>query len=204
MTSDPPEANEAPTDLPPAPSKPPESGCLYVLGGASFIPLIGVPFGFFAFFAGLFTWRKGGWKLSLIGVGGILVTALLYGGLFYFGFVQRGGIYDGLRARMAQQQLNDLVKSVEFYKVQYGSYPTRLENLNPFLEDSPTSIYDMTRIGINVAQRLYYYELDPAEETYYLFAVGADDTPFTSDDILPTISAQENSNVGYRARPIRK
>src|SRR5215469_1981759 len=75
----------------------------YVLAGMSFIPLIGVVFGLIAIGRGIFTGRKGGKLLALIGAGGICFTIILYGSLFYFGFVQRGGIYDVLRAACPEQ-----------------------------------------------------------------------------------------------------
>jgi len=66
----------------------------YVVGGMSFIPLIGVLFGFAAIAWGLATKKLGGKRLAAIGGAGIAFTLVLYGALFYFGFAQRGGIYD--------------------------------------------------------------------------------------------------------------
>jgi hypothetical protein len=96
-------------------------GFPFVIGGLSFIPLLGIPFGIAALIWGLTTKKIGGKKLALLGGAGILVTLALYGSLFYFGFAKRGGIYDELRARLAQNSLNTLVQAVEFYKVQHGS-----------------------------------------------------------------------------------
>src|SRR5437899_13089066 len=88
----------------------------FVLGGISFIPMLGIAFGITAIVWGLVTRKHGGKKLAAIGAGGILLTAITYGSLFYFGFVQRGGIYDDLRRRLAQTELNSLVQSIEYYK----------------------------------------------------------------------------------------
>ena len=96
-------------------SRPPVGG--YILAGVSFIPLIGVLFGLVAIIWGLATRRRGGLRVALIGAAGICFTIFIYSALFYFGFFQRGGLYDGLRTRMAQDSLNELVKSVEFYKL---------------------------------------------------------------------------------------
>src|SRR5471030_1682346 len=101
----------------------------FVVGGLSFIPMLGVLFGLVAIVWGLIARKRGGAKLALVGAAGIGFSIVLYGGLFYFGFVQRGGIYDDLRARMAQNNLNALVQSVEFYKLNHGEYPDSLQIL---------------------------------------------------------------------------
>src|SRR5947209_6723444 len=89
----------------------------YVIAGLSFIPLIGVIFGLIAIGWGVATRKAGRRNLVLLGSGGITFTLVLYGGLFYFGFVQRGGVYDHLRVQLAQSQLNALVPAVEFCKL---------------------------------------------------------------------------------------
>ncbi len=66
----------------------------YVVGVISFIPGIGILFGFIAIIWGIVTKKLGGRKLVIIGSCGIGLSVILYGTLFYFGFVQRGGIYD--------------------------------------------------------------------------------------------------------------
>ena len=107
-------------------------GCVgYALGGASFIPLVGVPIGLLAILFGWIKWKAGGWKVALLGGTGILFSVVLYSALFYFGFVQRGGVYDNLRVQMAQQIMTDLIKDLELYKVQKGVYPADLKELHP-------------------------------------------------------------------------
>ena len=49
----------------------------FVLGGLSFIPLIGVLFGLLAIGWGLINRRRGGKKIALIGAGGIAFTIIL-------------------------------------------------------------------------------------------------------------------------------
>ena len=74
-------------------------GFAYVLGGLSFIPALGVVFGASAITWGLVTRKQGGRRLACIGAAGIACTVVMYGALFYFGFMQRGGVYDDLRLR---------------------------------------------------------------------------------------------------------
>src|ERR1700735_5579716 len=105
--------------LPPANERRAKIGSTaYVIGGLSFIPMIGVPFGIAAIVWGIVSGKAGRLKVALLGGSGIVVSIVLYGGLFYFGYAQRGGIYDRLRGQLAQQQLYTLVQAVEFYRLQ--------------------------------------------------------------------------------------
>jgi hypothetical protein len=168
----------------------------FVVGGLSFIPLLGVLFGVVAIVWALATKRAGRGKLALIGLGGIGFTFVVYGALFYVGFAQRGGVYDDLRAELARSGLNTLVESVEFYRVQYGYYPESLEKLRSSLpKQSIVLINDPTDIEFGKTSRLFYYQrVDDGH--YYLRGVGRDGIPFTPDDILPQITATPGSRIG--------
>ena len=102
----------------------------YVLAAVSFIPLIGLLFGIAALVLSILGWRKRGAKIvALIASLGMLCTVALYGALFYFGFVQRGGVYDELRQQLTVNTLSTLVSEIEFYRLQHGAYPESLEQL---------------------------------------------------------------------------
>src|SRR3954467_5939142 len=120
---------------PDAPQSPPLGALPFVLAGLSFLPLLGVPFGLVAIILGLLKIQQGGWKVVIIGCSGIAFTVVLYGALFYFGFVQRGGIYDDLRTQMARGNLDNVVQAVEVYKLQHGSYPDSLKTLHESLPE---------------------------------------------------------------------
>lgn len=174
-----------------------ESRFPYVIAGLSYIPLIGILFGIIAAVWGITTSQKGAKKVALIGLGGIAFTLLIYGGLFYFGFVKRGGTYDRLRHEMAQTMLTSLVQTIEFYKLQHGNYPATLEELKKSLDKNQlVSVYDPTQIHIGDKTPYFYYQLSGDGSTYYLFGVGADGKPFTADDIFPQVSISQN--VGLR------
>lgn len=168
----------------------------YVVGVMSFIPLIGVLFGLVAIVWGLATKKTGGKMLALIGGGGIAFTVVLYSSLFYFGFVQRGGVYDDLRAKLSKSMITSLVQAIEFYKTQNGHYPDSLETLRESLpENSIVFVFDPTNIKMGGESRYYHYELkDPSH--YYLLGVGPDEKPYTSDDVLPDIEVKPNSGIG--------
>ena len=115
----------------------------YVLGGLSFIPAIGVVFGISAVTWGLVTRKSGGRRVACIGFAGIAFTVILYTALFYFGFVQRGGVYDDLRSKMSQSTLSSVVPVIEMYKLQSGHYPESMAALKDSIpKDSPVFLFD--------------------------------------------------------------
>lgn len=168
----------------------------YVVGGMSFIPGVGVIFGTIAIIWGLVTNKLGGKKLAIIGTCGIGFSALLYGSLLYFGFVQRGGIYDDLRAQLSKNTITSLVRAIEMYETQNGQYPESLEVLRKSLpEDSTVFVHDPAHMQMGGGSRYYHYELKN-QSHYYLLGVGPDEKPYTSDDILPDIQIKENEGIG--------
>ncbi len=145
---------------------------------------------------GLVTERQGGKRLAVVGVCGLAFNLAIYAGLFYFGFVKRGGVYDDLRRKLAISQLNSLIPIIELYKTEHGSYPDSLETLRKSLpRNLPFSIYDPTDMSFGKAHRQFYYELaDP--DHYYLIGTGSDGKPFTADDVHPSITVTAESRVG--------
>ena len=169
----------------------------YVLAAISFIPLIGLLFGIAALVLSILGWRKRGAKIvALIASLGMLCTIVLYGALFYFGFVQRGGVYDELRQQLAVNTLSTLVSEIEFYRLQHGAYPELLEQLQEAQPNKPIFIVDTSSTPFSAEPfRLFYYERS-GDVHYYLRSVGNDGKAFTADDILPNIEQTENSKIG--------
>ena len=168
----------------------------FVVGGLSFIPLVGVLFGIVAIAWGLLTKKSDGKKLAIIGACGIAFTVILYSSLFYFGFVKRGGIYDDLRVQLAESTLDQVVQAIEFYKMQNGNYPDSLKILKDSLPaNSMIFVHDATDIKMGGESRYYHYELI-GEDHYYLLGVGPDGRAFTPDDILPKMQPGQNSKIG--------
>ena len=169
---------------------------VYVIAGASFIPLCGVLFGIVAIVWGFFNVDRGGKKVMLVGLAGILFTFILYGALYYIGEVQRGGVADEARAQFAEAKLLDLIESIEHFKRQNGRYPHSLQEMQSQSE-YPMSIQDPMDIR---GSRPFHYELDPFGEFYYLLSAGIDGLPYTQDDILPGVSREQQENIGYRVK----
>lgn len=171
----------------------------YVVGGLSYIPLVGVIFGVSSIIWGLTTKRAGGKKLSWIGLGGIVFTIVLYGSLAYFGSM-KDGPWGSLRKRMAVDGVSSLIQSIEYYKVRHGSYPESLESLGAGLpRGSLFMVVDPMAADREGNQRLFYYELVD-EGHYHLFGVGYDGAPYTNDDILPDADLIGAGGVGLMPR----
>jgi hypothetical protein len=174
----------------------------FVLAGLSFIPLVGVLFGLISICWGLVTRRAGGKKLALVGAGGIGFSVLLYGGLFYFGFEQRGGIYDQLRTTMAQTSLNSLIKSIEFYRVTNGEYPNSLDDLKQSLPKGSIEaafLIDPRLTVIKGGTQYFYYKKVDANH-YYLRGVGADGSPFSPGALIPQ-APESGAGIGLLTAP---
>lgn len=168
----------------------------YVIAGVSFIPGMGVVFGVIAITWGLVTKKLGGRKLAVIGVCGIGFNVIIYSALFYFGFVQKGGLYDDLRAQLAKTSLISLVQSIEFYKGQNGQYPESLAVLRESLpENSMILMFDPTQVELAAKPRYFHYELS-GESHYYLLGLGPDKIAYTDDDLLPEVEIKKSSRIG--------
>ncbi|MBC7665477.1 MAG: type II secretion system protein G [Caulobacter sp.] len=168
----------------------------YVLGGLSFIPAIGVVFGISAVTWGLVTRKSGGRRVACIGFAGIAFTVILYTALFYFGFVQRGGVYDDLRSKMSQSTLSSVVPVIEMYKLQSGHYPESMAALKGSIpKDSPVFLFDPATMRLGQAPSYFFYQR-VGEDHYYLRGVGPDGLPFTADDIVPQVQVTAGSKIG--------
>lgn len=176
-----------------------------LFGIVSFIPLCGVILGIIAITLSLIGYsstRQRKYFIGLaLGILGIIFTAILYGSLFYFGFVQRGGVYDNLRISMVKEtQLPNTLNALEAYKVRYGKYPEKIEDLTKVSED-PFIYVDqlqmaqiLNNFGKDFDRNFYYEKID--EDKYYLFSRGVDGVSFTEDDIYPEIKG-EMGKIGY-------
>ncbi len=182
-----------------APSARISSGA-YVVAGLSFVPLLGVAFGLAAIIWGLLSSRPGGRTVATMGAAGIAFTVALYGALFYLGFAQRGGLYDDLRAKLAQSNLDASVREIEFYRLSNGNYPDSLEDVKTSAGHSVAAaeLLDPRVMHGQMMPRLFYYKKIDADH-YYLRAVGDDGRPFSPGSLGPEISP--SAKLGLVAAP---
>jgi Type II secretion system (T2SS), protein G len=158
----------------------------YLLGLLCLIPLIGFFVGLVMLILGL-TKYKDKW-FTAIGVLGMLFTIGIYGSMFYFAFKSNAG--KNAFAEFAQMQLNTLVRDIEFYKLEKGKYPDRLEQL--IEGNKMTNIYDP--MYMMNPKPFNYQNLD---SNYTLFSNGVDGIPNTKDDLFPEINGSDSSKIGF-------
>jgi hypothetical protein len=153
----------------------------YNRGWWSLLPLIGGIHGIIMIVNGIFRYKDT--KYALLGLGGILVTVAVYAPLVYKS--RQGTAF----VDMSKMQLNGLVKEIEFYKLQNGTYPDSLEQLD--IKDGFTSIHDPI-LNIKDNDKYNYHKI---RNKYTLFSSGLDQIPNTSDDIYPSLSI-DTSKIG--------
>jgi hypothetical protein len=173
----------------------------FVMGGFSFIPLIGIPFGAIAIAWGLLTKRAGGRLLAQVATAGLSFAMTISAGTYYVAFVQRGGIYDQLRLTVAQRQLNFLVQEIELYRVRNGHYPESLDELPSGVPtEAVYSANDPTDLRPGLSRRSFYYERVGSDH-YLLRSVGFDGTAFTAEDIVPQVDPAALPQCGLLLNP---
>jgi hypothetical protein len=78
---------------------------------------------------------KGDKKVAFLGVGGIAFSVVLYGSLFYCGFVAKTGIFADLKIKLASQIVEKDAGQIALYKLQHGHLPETLADM-PIGRDS--------------------------------------------------------------------
>ena len=156
-----------------------------ILGLVSFIPLVGVLLGILAIIIGVLGISQikkktlGGKRLAraviVLGILGIVFTLVVYGSLYYFGFVSETGPFAELKPKLNQQLITNNVGALELYKKKPGNYPTTLEEA---IED------DFSILPLDAYSRSFYYEAKQAGQSYELRSLGADGQYGTDDDTL--------------------
>jgi hypothetical protein len=159
---------------------------LYGRGWLGLIPLIGAFVGLGLISLGLFKYRDR--KLVFIGIAAILFTVLVYGSLF---------IYinsDSARKQWSSvvpEQLNSLVRDIEFYKIQNGQYPDSLEEL---LQNNKLLLIDDPLSAKAFGQKKKY-NYRKANNHYILFSSGIDRIENTDDDIFPSVDTAKTGLI---------
>ena len=111
----------------------------------------------------------------------MLTASFFIGGLLYSKYSDVG---KAKRVQLARISLNEVMRDVEYYKIQFGVYPDNLEELKSvdrmvFIMD-PLSQKGLFSTRLNY---LHYKRLDSSH--YTLFSAGIDRIPNTDDDVYP-------------------
>ena len=150
----------------------PKSIAGWVFGGLSFIPLFGVLFGIIAIVIGVVKRTRG---QVYLGNAGILFSVLLYGGIFYFGFIAKTGPFADLKAKQVSQLMNMNAGQIALYKGQHGKLPDALGDLG---KPSEKNLFFTTDPW---GTKFKYAKL--GDDHFELTSAGPDGKFGTSDDI---------------------
>jgi hypothetical protein len=163
---------------------------LYWLGLLGFIPAWGAIAGLVLLMLGILRYKDK--LLAFIGVACILYTVGYYSYSVYQ--LRTSDDVDSGFATIAQMQINDLIKDVEFYKIQNGSYPDKLEAIQK--NNSLATIVDPILLWHSSTGDLNY-RYQKIGERYKLYSVGIDRIDNTVDDIYPTLAVTDTTKIGF-------
>jgi len=151
----------------------------YWLGFLGVIPFVGAIVGVILIINGIFKYKN--IALIILGTIGIGFTILVYNIFPSASDMMKDKQTRKAFAEFSKDNLNSLVKEIEFYKIQNGIYPDSLQQIDT--KGSLTNIYDPLLSGQK--NRIFNYHKIGAK--YTLFSSGEDQKPNTADDIYPTI-----------------
>ncbi len=171
---------------------------LYYWGLLCLVPNFGAICGIILIIRGLTEFKDR--KLVLIGIGGLAVTVIFITTFKYE--VEHATVFTDLRTKQAQGGMNSIVKQIEFYKMQNGSYPDSLQQINK--EDMLMSINDPFLGFKDRKLRSYTYNYQNLGNKYTLFSVGPDGLPNTKDDIYPNLKINDASKCGLMINRVSK
>jgi hypothetical protein len=153
----------------------PKSVAGWILGGLSFIPLIGVLFGIIAIIIGAKKKIKG---QIFLGIAGILFTVALYSSLSYFGFAAKTGVFADLKVKLASQVINTDAGQIALYKNQHGKLPEKFSDVETPSQTNMFFTSDPWGTKIKYTPK--------SDGTFELRSAGPDKVFNTSDDISQT------------------
>jgi hypothetical protein len=161
----------------------------YWYGILTIIPIAGLVIGILLLRKGIIIKDR---LLSLIGIFGVIITGLFFVGSLFFSFYSKLG--QAKRVELAQYSLNEVMRDVEFYKVQFGYYPDSLQELK--FVDNRVFIMDPLSQKEVFSKKLEYLRYKRINSSHYtLFSAGIDHIPHTSDDVYPFVPNSSKSGL---------
>jgi thiol-disulfide isomerase/thioredoxin len=166
------------------------------LGLSALIPFLGLPSALFALVLGLQTFRRKGWALVLLALGGFALTA-------WWGqpSLTPSNVLPGAGSRQdarVRKDLHRLVVAIEAFRETKRRLPDDLPEL---AKETGRDYLDLPT-DVSPEPRPYYYHRLGDPRGYLLFSRGHDGEAFTEDDILPELTNEERLHWGYRVRSL--
>lgn len=133
---------------------------------------------------------------AFVAAGGALLN--IVGFVAFTLFVSKDSdIYSQARTLAVQNDLLTLVREIETFREENGTYPPSLSALQQRPAILRTiNIYDQTA-GV-LKPRIYSYEPSADGRTYDLYSVGSDGEAGTPDDLRPVLPDSLAARAGYR------
>jgi hypothetical protein len=103
--------------------------------------------------------------------------------------------YDSAFLENAQESINIIDRTIEGYRLKYGSYPDSLSCLNEILVDNHDYSFRIKEADGQTNGVPFYYEKIDSNK-FYLAGVGKDGKIKTDDDLLPQISKEQEKTIG--------
>lgn len=160
----------------------------YLFGLFGLVPILGVGCGLIFVFLGIRKF-KDKW-LIIIGVAAIACSLFMHGLILTASRKLSNNFNSGFTS-LSQMELNRLIQSIEFYKIQHKQYPDSLQQM--LKADTLAPIIDAMQFG----RKNTHYIYQKIGEKYTLYSVGHDGIPHTADDLYPRISSADRNKTGF-------
>jgi Type II secretion system (T2SS), protein G len=167
---------------------------VYFVSLLCFIPILGIFIGVLLIFLGVLHYRD---KIVVIaGALGVIISISIFSylNISLTNSTLKSPEFKKALAWSAQTQLDNLIKEIEFYKLQKGAYPGSLQQLNS--KGTLNSIYDPIQFE-NQGRKNTVYNYHKLGDKYLLFSSGIDGIPNTKDDIYPNLNNLDASKLGF-------
>lgn len=162
---------------------------LYYWGLLGFVPNVGLITGIVLLVKGISKYKDR--TLIIIGIADILFTIIFWSIFIPIEENSKSGIES--RVWLTKNELNTVFKTIEFYKLENGTYPDSLQQIENYKGFVLISDPINRKFFSNNTTNFYYKKIN---DKYYLFSVGLDGIPFTKDDIYPIINQTDSSKFG--------
>jgi hypothetical protein len=162
----------------------------YFLGIIGLMPWIGLLTGIYLIISG---YKLRVRAFTFIGIVNVSITILMLTTLMYF--TMNSETFHQAAKEGSEMRLNELIKSIEIYKLNHAGYPDSLNQLT-FFDPLFTDMDPMQATIENSDKKFKYYKI---LDGYYLFSAGVDGIEFTEDDLYP--SDEIIINTGYKVSP---
>lgn len=159
----------------------------WLLGFLAFVPILGGIVGFFLLLIGLTRKRR---SYIILGIIGVTLTSAMVLYLNYYS--KHRGVFDEARIYDSKRRMKEIVKYLEFFRINTGNYPDSLQELT--LPPTISPIDPIQQVQPDGANKGFYYKR--IGNRYFFFSKGFDGKEFTIDDLYPPLEDVQINKIG--------